>query len=48
MPNHSDKSLLLISLWKIGMPPWVRKTIWPLTIGNRLEITQNLYNILLK
>lgn len=46
--NQQGKSLLLISLWKIGMPNWVRKTIWPLTIGNRLEITENLYLILLK
>lgn len=30
------------------MPKWVRKTLWPLAIGNRLEITENLYTILLK
>jgi hypothetical protein len=35
-------------IWKLGIPGWVKKTIWPLTIGNRLEVTRNLYNILLK
>ncbi|KAL4441362.1 hypothetical protein ABPG74_013657 [Tetrahymena malaccensis] len=48
LAHQNNKSLLLISLWKIGMPKWVRKTIWPLSIGNRLEITENLYKILLK
>ena len=32
--NTHNKSLLLITLWKIGIPKWVRKTIWPLAIGN--------------
>ncbi len=40
-----NKSLLLVILWKQGIPDWVRKTIWPLVIGNRLEVTQNLYEI---
>lgn len=47
LPN-TKKSLLLITLWKIGIPKWVRKTLWPLAIGNRLEITEDLYNILLQ
>jgi len=38
--NVNDKSLLLVYLWKIGVPDWVKKTVWPLVIGNGLEITQ--------
>lgn len=33
-----NKSLLLVILWKKGIPPWVRKTLWPIAIGNRLEV----------
>ena len=42
-----SKSLLLYHVWRLGIPDWLRKTIWPITIGNRLEITPNLYNLLL-
>lgn len=42
-----NKSLLLYQVWRLGIPDWLRKTIWPITIGNRLEITPTLYNILL-
>lgn len=31
----------------MGMAGWVRKTIWPIAIGNKLEITQSLYVCLL-
>jgi hypothetical protein len=30
---------MMIMLWKIGMVSWVRKTIWVIAIGNKLEIT---------
>lgn len=42
-----NKSLLLFHVWRLGIPDWLRKTIWPITIGNRLEITPTLYEILL-
>ena len=35
-------------LWKLGIPDFVRKKIWPVVIGNRLELTPNLYEILLE
>lgn len=25
-------------LWKKGIPAWIRKTLWPIVIGNRLEV----------
>ncbi len=42
-----EKDFLMIQLWKMGMAGWVRKTIWPLAIGNKLEVTQSLYVCLL-
>jgi len=33
-----NRSLLLVILWKKGIPPWIRKTLWPIVIGNRLEV----------
>ena len=32
-------------LWKLGIPDWARKTLWPITVGNRLEFTESLYSI---
>lgn len=32
-------------LWKLGVPDWARKTLWPISIGNRLEFTEQLYHI---
>lgn len=43
----SNKSLLLYQVWRLGIPDWLRKTIWPITVGNRLEITPTLYQLLL-
>ena len=40
--SHSGlviKNNLLESLWKHGLPPSSRKTLWPLIIGNNLSIT---------
>lgn len=34
-----NRSLLLVILWKKGIPPWIRKTLWPIVIGNRLEVS---------
>ncbi|KRX09995.1 Sec7 domain [Pseudocohnilembus persalinus] len=45
--SGNKKSFLLISLWKLGIPAWARSTIWPLAIGNRLELTKQLYYKLL-
>jgi cytohesin/brefeldin A-inhibited guanine nucleotide-exchange protein len=38
--NFSKKhnQFLLVKLWQIGIPVWVRKTLWPIIIGNRLEV----------
>lgn len=33
------KSLLLVTLWKRGIPDWLRKTLWPICIGNQLEVS---------
>lgn len=41
-----NKSLLLFHVWRLGIPDWLRKTIWPITVGNRLEITPVLYQML--
>lgn len=41
-----NKSLLLMILWKLGIPDFVRKTIWPIIIGNRLELSEQLFKIL--
>lgn len=46
MPGNKNKSLLLMILWKLGIPDFVRKTIWPVIIGNKLELTETLYEIL--
>ena len=35
--------MLLVILWKLGIPSWARKTLWTLSIGNRLEVTELLY-----
>jgi hypothetical protein len=32
------KSLLLVTVWKKGIPDWLRKTLWPICIGNQLEV----------
>lgn len=42
----SNKGYLLHSLWKQGLPDWVRRTLWPLAIGNYLNINQSLYDSL--
>jgi len=42
------KDRLMINLWKRGLPDWVRKTMWPAIISNKLEITSKLYNTLKK
>lgn len=33
-----NKSLLLVSLWKKGIPDWLRSILWPISIGNQLEV----------
>ena len=33
-----NKNLMLISLWKRGIPHWLRSTLWPISIGNQLEV----------
>lgn len=36
---------LLLKLWKMGIPSFVRKTLWPIVIPNRLEVSH--YNIIM-
>ena len=36
--SKKHNQFLLVKLWKIGIPSWVRKTLWPIIIGNRLEV----------
>jgi|688.fasta_scaffold2822467_1 hypothetical protein len=33
-------------LWKLGIPDWARRTLWPISIGDRLEFTETLFKIL--
>ena len=35
-------------LWKQGLPPKVRGTVWMLGVGNTLNVTDELFNICLK
>eukprot|EP00357_Protocruzia_adherens_P030422 CAMPEP_0114996366 /NCGR_PEP_ID=MMETSP0216-20121206/14262_1 /TAXON_ID=223996 /ORGANISM="Protocruzia adherens, Strain Boccale" /LENGTH=1486 /DNA_ID=CAMNT_0002360545 /DNA_START=178 /DNA_END=4638 /DNA_ORIENTATION=+ len=44
--NLSAKGYFLVSIWRLGIPMWVRNKLWPIALGNRLEITENLYLIL--
>jgi len=41
-----NKNLMLIYLWKRGIPHWLRSTLWPISIGNQLEVTEHLYEVL--
>jgi hypothetical protein len=41
-----NKSLLLVTLWKKGIPDWLRNTLWPICIGNQLEVNQFLKSIM--
>ena len=33
----------ILYLWTLGLPPWLRKYLWNIVIGNELEITKNLF-----
>ena len=33
-----SKNSLLSSIWRKGIPKWLKKTVWPITIGNKLEV----------
>ena len=37
--NHEE----ILYLWTLGLPPWLRKNLWNIVVGNELEITQNLF-----
>ena len=37
--NHEE----ILYLWTFGLPPWLRKNLWNIVIGNELEITENLF-----
>lgn len=36
--HKKSNQFLLVHLWKSGIPAWVRKTLWPIAIGNQLEV----------
>ena len=38
----------IISLWKLGLPNWLRKAMWKTIIQDKCEICDNLYNNYLK
>ncbi|KAL4445926.1 hypothetical protein ABPG74_010918 [Tetrahymena malaccensis] len=42
---QKDKEILFIRLWKQGLPHFVRKTLYKLSIGNSLQITHQYYLI---
>ena len=33
----------IITLWKLGLPSWLRQNMWKIIIGNKLLITENLF-----
>ena len=33
----------ILYLWTLGLPPWLRKYLWNIVIGNELEITELLF-----
>lgn len=35
-------------LWKLGLPDFARKTLWPIIIGNNLKIRDELYRIFVR
>lgn len=37
-----NKNILMVTLWKRGIPDWLRSTLWPISIANQLEVTCNL------
>ena len=43
-----SKNSFLSNIWRKGIPNWLKKTVWPITIGNRLEVVISKYFICLK
>ncbi|EQC32667.1 hypothetical protein SDRG_09643 [Saprolegnia diclina VS20] len=43
--SEMKDSALAQSLWRQGIPPSIRSTVWPLAIGNGLKITPEMYDI---
>ncbi|CAK74100.1 unnamed protein product (macronuclear) [Paramecium tetraurelia] len=41
--GKKNKSMLLMILWKLGLPDFTRRTLWPIIIGNNLKIREELY-----
>ncbi|KAL0209339.1 hypothetical protein RCL1_007279 [Eukaryota sp. TZLM3-RCL] len=50
IPNLSKMigSKKLIKYWKLGIPSNYKKIIWPLAIGNTLNLTENLFSFLIE
>ncbi len=38
----------ILYLWTLGLPPWLRKYLWNIVIGNELEITEALFQGFIK
>ncbi|CAD8180454.1 unnamed protein product [Paramecium pentaurelia] len=46
--GKKNKSMLLMILWKLGLPDFARRTLWPIIIGNNLKIREELYSIFVR
>ena len=40
---YKSKNSLLSTIWRKGIPMWLKKTVWPITIGNKLEVKNILF-----
>eukprot|EP00742_Colponemidia_sp_Colp-10_P003614 GILJ01003848.1.p1 GENE.GILJ01003848.1~~GILJ01003848.1.p1 ORF type:complete len:996 (-),score=129.78 GILJ01003848.1:642-3572(-) len=46
--GSKNKSPFLVELWKQGIPPSIRTRLWPIAVGNPLQITRELYDCFLQ
>eukprot|EP00741_Cyanophora_paradoxa_P002005 tig00000525_g1944.t1 len=47
LPSWEKKrsTAAVVSMWRQGLPPRIRGVVWPLAIGNQLQITRELFTI---
>ena len=41
--NQKSRAEVQVSVWKVGIPPKLRKKVWPMALKNDLGITKKLY-----
>jgi len=41
--NQKSRAEVQVSVWKVGVPPKLRKKVWPMALRNDLGITKKLY-----